>query len=215
MLNEQNSILNKSWIGSICGGASIILTILGLSHIDPTAFMSVSIIVLSAGFFFRGAAITAEYTQLLADFFGASKDTLHLTVGFSFEILTGAAGMILGLLSLLEFHSNTLASAAVITLSVGTVMGSAAVNKLNALKLKLSGFYHSAPHQVVSEMLSAELGILMLASIAGLILGIISFQVDTPAPLNLIAILVLATSALCNDAALTRKILDLFHHKVE
>ncbi len=204
--------LGRSTIGAICGGSAVVLAILGLVNLLPGILVAAATIVLGGSLLLKGAAISAEYSKLLAHFTGTTSEKLEVGGGMSVEILTGLAGGILGILALLSFSPDTLIAIAVIIFGGGIVMGSELISKLNSLKVSLATSMeesHRRAHKVIKEMVSAAMAIQVLAGISAIVLGILSLTGLAPMTLNLIAILTLGVASLFTGSAITGKFVEM------
>lgn len=206
-------VLGRSTTGTLCGAAAVILAILCLVHILPTTLVSIAIIVLGAGFFFRGAAISCEFSKLVAHLSGGTSDKVQLGGGLSIEILTGVTAVVLGILSLLGLDQTVLLPVAVIALGGGAVMGSGVISRLNALKFEVSGTGCTPHRRICDEIVSAAMGMQILAGIAAIILGILTLTNPTSMTLTFIAVLVLGASTLLTGSSITGKMAGIIHHE--
>lgn len=213
---EQNKsiceiTLGRSSIGSICGAGAVVLAILGLVHLLPNILVAVSTIVLGVSLLFKGIAISAEYSKLLCHLSGTTTDKLELGGGMSVEIMTGAAGIVLGILALLGLVPETLISIAIIAFGGGVLLGSGVISRLNSLKFEAAGSAGTTHHKVAHEIVSAAMASQVLAGIAAVVLGILSLLGFAPLTLNLISVLVLGGASLLCGSALTGKMVGLLH----
>lgn len=156
--------------------------------------------------------ISAEYSKLLSHLSGTTADKLELGGGMSVEVLTGAAGIILGILALLGLDPNTLVAIAIIAFGCGVVMGSGVISRLNSLKMELAGSAGTSHHKVAHEIVSAAMGTQILAGLAAVILGILSLIGFAPITLNFVAILVLGAASLLSGSAITGRMLGMIRN---
>ena len=199
--------LGRSTAGTLCGGSAVVLAVLALVHLLPSLLLAIATIVLGASLLFKGAVISAEYSKLLAHTSGDALDKVELCGGTSIEVLTGIAGIVLGILALLSIDPNTLVAVANITFGGGVIMGTATISRLVALRTDLAG---STSRKVAHEIMSSTMGIQILAGLAVIALGILSLIGFFPMTLNLVAILVLGSAFLLSGSAIIGRMLSMF-----
>src|SRR5512140_1249241 len=95
---------------ALVGAGAVVLAILGLANEWPGYMASIATIAVGAALLFPGVAIAARYSPL-AQMVGAKEE---LGAGMSGEVLGGAAGIVLGILSLLGIFPGLLMPIAII-----------------------------------------------------------------------------------------------------
>lgn len=197
--------MGRSVTGSVCGAAVVVLAILGLVHVFPEVLVTIATIVFGVALLIKGGVISAEYSKLLSHLSGEGHHKMELAGGMSVEVMTGIAGIVLGILALMNIASETLVAIAVITFGLGAAMGSSVLSRLNALKLEALGS-EGTHHKVAHDMLSAAVGTQLLSGVAAIVLGILVLTGTAPMVLSLVALLILGADSLLSGGALTGKL---------
>jgi hypothetical protein len=202
--------MNRPLAGSMCGVAVVVLAILGLVHVFPLPLAAIATIVYGVALLFKGTVVASEYSRLLSHLPGSRLDTVELGGGMSLEIMTGIAGIVLGVLAILHLVPETLIAISLIVFGTGAVMGSGVVSRLNALKIEGTGL---TEHQsrLAQDMVSAAVGTQILAGIAAIILGILSLTGYYPLTLSLVALLVLGADAILSGSTVLERLAGKLH----
>lgn len=215
MTNSDKSIaqitLGRSLPGTIGGIAAVVLCILGLAGIYPLMFVSISVIAIGAALVFRGGVIAAEFSKLAAHFIGSKESNAELGGGASIELLAGIAGIVLGILSLLGFDANLLASIAIIVFGSALMMGSGVLSRLNSIKMSIANPEHNG-HRMIEDLVSAATGTQILVGLAAIVLGILALIGLHTLTLNLVALLGIGAAILLSGSAITGKMIGLIRH---
>jgi hypothetical protein len=203
--------MNRPLAGSMCGVAVVVLAILGLVHVFPLPLAAIATIVFGVALLFKGAVVSSEYSRLISHLPGSTLDTVELGGGMSLEIMTGIAGIVLGILAILHLIPETLISIAIIVFGTGAVMGSGVVSRLNALKIEGTGTLSQNESKLAQDMVSAAVGTQILSGIAAIVLGILSLTGYYPLTLSLVALLVLGADAILSGSAVLERLAGKLH----
>ena len=126
-------------IDAIGGLATVVIAIVGLSGVNAPMMASIATIVFGVALLIQGGAMLSEYAQII---FPAGSRTTNVE-GFggsslSVVFLVGAAGIVLGVLSLLGIEPATLTPIAAIAFGSALVLSSNAVWQLHVLSQEVA-----------------------------------------------------------------------------
>lgn len=196
---------------AIGGIVAIVLTILGLAHVSPTLLVAIATIAIGVALVLQGGALAGEYARLLvrpgqrqalfADFSGGAS--------WSIELLAGAAGIVLGILALLQVASADLVAIAVIGFGGALVLSCNSSAHLSLAKMMSLGLDQPA-QQVAGGVLSGSVGVQAVAGLTAIVLGILALAGFSAVVLVLIALLNLGSFILVNGTALNGTLLAMF-----
>lgn len=190
---ETQAVLEIGASGSIiealAGIGAIVLGILGLVGIVPTVLAAVATIVVGAALVVQGAGMVARYARLISGA-GTPVQVETASSGLSVEILGGVAGIILGILALINIHSLPLMAVATIAFGGTLLLSAGMVSGLSA-----AGVGGNEPVAAASRQASiAGAGTQALIGGAGAVLGIIALVRPTHT-LGLILVAMIAFGA--------------------
>jgi hypothetical protein len=180
----------------IAGIATAVVAIIGLSHVASFYLAAVATIVLGAGLLLRGLRMATRYWEL-----GETSRTgfapRGTEGGVSAEFVGGAAGVVLGILALLEIYPAILLPIMAIVFGAIWLLGVGASIRLNALEREQQwiGQEREAGRRFGAEVFPGAYGGRLLVGIAALVLGIVGTVGVYPLALDLVALLVLGCSA--------------------
>jgi hypothetical protein len=127
--------------------------------------------------------------------------------------LTGAAGIVLGTLSLLGIFPQSLISISVIAFGGALLLSSTSVWHLYRLKNACHQIGAASPVSggdiLAGEMTSGSAALQCLAGLAAIVLGILAVTGNNPAVLSLVALLVLGAAVLLTGSTLTATVTSL------
>ncbi len=196
-------ITGGSTIEVIAGAGAVTLGILGLAGVLPIWFVAISIIAVGAGLMFAGGSIAAKYRDVLSSTGGrhARTNLAETGGGISAETVGGAAGVALGILSLVGVLPFTLNSIGIIVLGGAMAFGSGATKRLSNVVIEASG----APmhkQRVAAESVKGAAAMQLVAGLGAATLGILSLVgIGAQLTLNLIAVLGLGGGLLLSGLA--------------
>ncbi|HLJ96030.1 MAG TPA: hypothetical protein VKU02_22840 [Gemmataceae bacterium] len=207
-------VTGGSAVESIGGIATVVLAIVGLAGVFPIYLAAVAAIVLGAALLIQGAAIAARFSALVAETAGTRSASRQLGGGMSAEFLGGAAGIVLGILALLQVFPAVLLAVAAIVFGGVLVLGIGASSRLNALAIDRAwtGPEGEISRRTASEMVSASNAAQALVGLAGIILGILALVgIQYTLTLVLVALLCLGVSVMVSGTALSSKMMTVMH----
>jgi hypothetical protein len=204
---------------AIGGVATIVLAILGLAGLFPDALAGIATIVFGVALLIQGGTLLSEYAGMIfpaGGTAGAIEEFGGNTLAALF--LVGAAGIVLGILALIGLHPTVLIPVAIIAYGAALVLSSNAVWRLYVVKRALmmrgpeSGA--SGGEILASEMASGSAGMLALAGLAAVVLGILAIAMTgaNDVVLFLVALLVLGATLTLSGSTLTGTVLSFMPH---
>jgi hypothetical protein len=146
---EQKSIevvTGGSIIEAVDGLAVVVLAILGLAGVVPLYMAFIATIVLGVALLFEGWALASRYSKLLSEIGGSFLTATELGGGITAEFLAGAAGVALGILSILGVVPMVLLPAVIIVYGAALLLSSGATARLNSLAVAGPGAHEIARH---------------------------------------------------------------------
>lgn len=198
----------------IAGGAGVALAIIGLANIMPSYMMPVSTIALGTAFVFEGGAVAKRFTRLLTEASKGRLDVSGLGSGLTAEVVGGIAGIILGILTLLNVSPMVLMPAAAIVFGGTLIFSSGISARLDELMIARMG-EDEVFRDVAREAISASAGVQLLFGITAVTLGILALVGMVPVVLNLVALLGIGLSNLLSGTAISTRMFSVLrpHHQ--
>ncbi|HUB15656.1 MAG TPA: hypothetical protein VMB34_27165 [Acetobacteraceae bacterium] len=197
-------------VEAIAGIAVIVLTILGLAHVVPVFLVAIAAIVAGVALLAQGATIAAEYARVLA----VRNDAivpLGNSSAWSLALLAGAAGVVLGILALLDVSPVQLVAIAVIALGGGLMISSGPTAQMAMLKSERSTSDERF-RRLAAEAASTSIISQGMVGLAAVVLGILSLAGFASLTLILIALLTMGIFLLANGSTVSGFLLSVFHH---
>ena len=193
---------------AIGGLATIVLAIVALSGVGQTMLAAVATVIFGAALLIQGGTMLTEYTKLI--FPPGAVDPAEEVVGgggISALFLVGAAGIVLGVLSLIGISSQTLTAAAVIAFGGALLLSSNSVWRLyrakQASRRTEAARTLSGGEILAGEMASGSAALQCLAGLAAIVLGILAVTGTNPNVLTLVGLLVLGATVLLTGSTLS------------
>lgn len=203
------SVLGGSLAEGVAGGAVIVLSLIGLSHMMPNLMLYIGVIAMGAAFLIEGGAISMRFSKLLTETRSERLHEAELGIGVTAEFLGGVVGLVLGILALLELAPMILAPVAVLVFGAALILGSGVIARLNAFELegsKETTLFKKVAHEAVS----AAAGVQLLIGLSTVILGIVALTGAYTLVLSLVGLLIVGVSGFLDAAALTARMLSLY-----
>jgi hypothetical protein len=190
------------FVDALGGIATIVLAIAGLAGIRPEVLVSISTVVFGAALLIQGGAMLSEFTQI--------EPTPETTAaasggGLSALFLAGIAGIVLGVLALLNVHAPILTAIAAIAFGSALVISSSAVWQLLTSRSVATRFQARGPivRTVAADVAAASTGVQAMAGLAVIILGILAVCGVFSQTLTLIALLGAGAAILLTGSTLS------------
>jgi hypothetical protein len=199
---------------SIVGIVAAAIAIIALAGVLPQMLLAVAIIAASAALVLEGGAIASRFSALVYELSETRLGTSELGSGVTTEFVGGVAGIVLGILMLLNVYPMTLASVAVILFGGTLLISSGITARMNSIiieNIQMSQFAKDIAHQAIV----AAAGVQILIGIGTVTLGILSLTGLNPLVLSLVAVLAVGVSDLLNTSAIAGRLLNMFseHHE--
>jgi len=203
---KSMEILTAGSVFEVLGGAgAVVLAILALSDVFPVDLAAIAVIAIGASLLFAGGTQAARYSRILS---AVGKDTTHeaeLGGGVGTEFIGGAAGIVLGILALINIAPIALISISVITFGGVLLLSSGTLSTLESF-VEVSRFERGS-YAARRAMMSAA-GVQALAGVGAAILGILALVGVNPLTLCLVALLGLGGSAVVSGSALSGRMVS-------
>jgi hypothetical protein len=196
-------------IDTIGGIATVVLTIVALSGFAREVMAAIATIVFGAALLIQGGAVLSEYSAITIPAGAASAvEKLGQGGGLSAMFLVGVAGVVLGVLSLLNISAEVLTAVATIAFGSALVLSSNSVRHL----YQLQTIARTTTTEIGGEVLAAELaasaaGVQLVAGLASVVLGILAVSGLNPPILTLVALLVLGGAVILSGSTLSGLVL--------
>jgi hypothetical protein len=195
-------------VDAIGGVATIILAVVALSGVSQLMLAAIATIIFGAALLIQGGTMLTEFTKLMAP--PGAAGTAEEVVGgggLSALFLVGAAGIVLGVLSLVGISAQTLTAAAVIAFGSALLLSSNSVWHLYRAK---QASYRAGAARTLSgaeflagEMASGSAALQCLSGLAAIVLGILAVTGTNPNVLTLVGLLVLGATVLLTGGTLS------------
>lgn len=212
IVSSENSFQEAATYGGVVdaigGVATVVLAIIALSGINQPMLAAIATIVFGAALLIQGGTMLTEYTKLI--FPAGAIDPAEDIVGgggLSALFLVGAAGIVLGILALINIVPQTLTAAAVIAFGSAMLLSSNSVWHLYRAKhawrqLEVAQSF-SGGEILAGEMASGSAAIQCLSGLAAIVLGILAVTGANPPVLTLVALLILGATVLLTGSTLS------------
>jgi hypothetical protein len=195
-------------VDAIGGVATIVLAIIALSGVHQPTLGAIATIVFGAALLIQGGTMLTEYTKLIFPA-GAAAPAQEIVGGggLSALFLVGAAGIVLGVLALINIVPETLTAVAVIAFGGAMVLSSNSVWHLYRAKQATERLgatrMHSGGEILAGEMASGSAAMQCLGGLAAIVLGILAVTGTNPMVLTLVGLLVLGATVLLTGSTLS------------
>jgi hypothetical protein len=190
---------------NLAGGGAIVLSIIGLAGIAPMFVASIAVILIGAALLFEGGSIAGRLRRLMRLTSKTNISVEELGGGISAEFVGGAAGLILGILAVVNVVPASLVPIAVVVFGAATLRGSRAVARMNARFVEDLDESQEAKN-VANELIMSTEGVQLLIGLAAVTLGIIAIIGTQPLILSLVALLIIGFSGLLSGRTVNGKI---------
>lgn len=188
---------------AIAGAGAVVLAILGLSGAMPRSLAAIATIALGVALLAQGGAMASQWSRLAREA-GGYREEPRIDLGGSVaaETFGGAAGVVLGVLSLLGILPGVLLPVALLVFGGTLLLGS-------RVTVDLSSVTDTQGRRVpmTREAALGATGLQSLAGVAGLVLGILSLVGTSPLTLVLVGLLALSAAVLLSGSAATTQAL--------
>jgi hypothetical protein len=188
---------------AIAGAAAVVLAILGLSGSMPLYMAAIATLALGVALLAQGGAVASQWSRLARETSAYRGDSrVDLGGGVAAETFGGAAGVVLGILALLDILPTVLLPVALLVFGGTLLLGSRVTVDLSSVA-DLQG--RRLP--MTREASLGATGLQSLAGVAGLVLGILSLVGTAPLTLVLVGLLAISAAVLLSGSAATTQVL--------
>lgn len=197
-------------LDALGGIATIVLAIIGLTGFDPVGMAGIATIVFGAALLVQGGTILTEYTSLVS----TNPEALSMEraggEGLPAMFLAGAAGIVLGVLTLLGIASETLIAVAAIGFGSVLILSSGVVRQLYMHQTLALQTVSARPGTDVlaGQMALGAASVQLLTGIATTVLGILAVAGLSSTILTLAALLLLGVTVLLTGSTLSGLVLS-------
>lgn len=199
----QFANLNGKAIGAYAealgGFAAIVLTILGLGRVAPLFLVAIATIAVGTAIIVQSLNLIEEFARML----GRSEQVTELggVSTWSLGLLAGVAGVVLGILALLNVASIELVAIAAISYGGAALLSSASTSRIGRARVEAFSD-NPITRRLAGDVVTSSAASQALSGLAAIILGILALAGFSPVVLVLIALLTLGAIILLNGAAL-------------
>ncbi len=213
-LREEEEVFTEVATGgslaeAVCGIAVIVLAIVALAGVYPVILGAIAAIVAGAGLFLDGASVGARFSRVMCEIVGPRFSMSEMGGGMTAEFLSGAAGVVLGILALIGMVPVTLLAVAAIVFGGALLLGAGANASLNSLMVEHHYRTHEVARRMAGAMVSGATGAQVLVGLAAIVLGIIALTGNYALTLTLVAYLIAGAAVTLTGLALSTKMWQL------
>ncbi len=206
--SKEKGAFGASAAEGIVGLGAVVLTIIGLAGVYPGLLVSIAVIAIGVALAFEGGSIAARYSALIGEE-NTKKNTPARWGGVSTLFLAGAAGIALGILSLINVVPSILVPVSAIVFGAALVLDSGANERLSTLEARHSEEF-SGSESVVKETAQGAAGIQVLVGVGSIALGILALLGISTTILSLVAMLSIGTANLLTSSIVGGRIAKIF-----
>jgi len=211
MITSENTFQEAATYGgfvdAIGGVATVVLAIVALSGIQEPTLAAIATIVFGAALLIQGGTMLTEYSKLMFPVGIAQPAQESAGGGLPALFMVGAAGIVLGVLALLNIAAGTLISCAVIAFGTALLVSSNSVWHLyrakQASQQMLTQRTLSGGAILAGEMGSGTSAVQCIAGVSAIVLGILAVSGVYPAVLSLVALLIMGATVLLSGSTLS------------
>jgi hypothetical protein len=203
---SEKVLLGGSFAETIAGAGAVILSVVALVGILSDALLAVSVVALGAAFVLESISISTRFDWVMRHAAHNSFEMGAISVGMTTKFMAGAAGIGLGVLSLLRLVPDILLPIAAIVYGITLLSGVGVQTRLNDLEMQCS-HTHEMTGRISHEAVSAASGIQILFGVGAATLGILALAaVAAPVTLTLVGVLAVGGASLFSGAAISARI---------
>lgn len=197
-----------SVVEALGGIGAVVLSILGLAGLARMTMIAIAIIAIGGALLFAGGAMASRYSQLVSQVSGGQVEEAEFGGSVGAEFLTGSAGVVLGVLILLNISPTTLAAISVVVFGGGLLLSTGATSGINSL---VEAYPYNRNVRLAREAVQGAAAVQSLVGIGSCILGILALLGVEPYTLILVALLGIGGAILISASAVSGKILTSMH----
>jgi uncharacterized membrane protein len=202
-------VFSGSFLEGLIGAGAIALAIIGLATIMPMYMAAIASIAVGAAFFFNGFMLGTRFRSITSEITQRPFEAVQLGWGVAAEFFGGAAGIVLGILALLQIYPAALVPITAIIYGATLIFSSAMVTRLNALRVEERPEPEHT-HYATRNAVVAAADTQVLIGLGAVVLGILSILGLYPLILSLVALLSVACADLFSGTTLVSRMVSLF-----
>jgi hypothetical protein len=194
----------------LIGIGAIILAIVGLFAILPLYMAGIATIAIGVAFFIDGFVSIAKYRTVPVEVSQRPFEIIQLGWGTTAEFFGGAAGIVLGILALMNIYPLVLVPTAALIYGITLIFSSSMLARLNETRIEQQR--EERQRIVEREAVVVTADIQIFVGLAALVLGILSLLGMYPLVLSLVALLAVAFSDLFSGTTLIGRMVRFFRY---
>ena len=195
-------------VDALGGITTVILAIIGLAGVNTGLIVPIAVIVFGAALLVEGGTMLSEHASLIFPEGAASRPLEQFAGGnLSALFLVGAAGIVLGILALLNIASQALTAVAIIAYGGALVLSSDSVRQLYLLR-RTAGPTTSGGELIAGEMAAGSGTVQVLAGLTAIVLGVLAVAGTNPHELVLAALIVIGSTMILTGSTLSSMVIS-------
>ncbi len=210
-LKIEHEKVPVSLLEGLIGIAAITIAILGLFSVLPLHMAGIATIVIGVAFFIDGFVSLAKYRTVPVEVSQRPFEVIQLGWGTTAEFLGGGAGIVLGILTLMNVYPLVLVPVAALIYGITLIFSSSMTARLNETRIEQQP-QEERQRIVQREAIIVTADIQIFVGLAALVLGILSLLGTYPLVLSLVALLAVAFSDLFSGTTLIGRMVRLFRY---
>ncbi|HON62419.1 MAG TPA: hypothetical protein PK314_11135 [Deltaproteobacteria bacterium] len=193
----------------VVGAAAATVAVVALTGVWPRLLLSVATIGAGASLMLQGGAIAGRFSALINEASASRITASEVGGGMTAEFIGGVAGIVLGILSLLNIYPLVLLPAAVIVLGGTLILGSSITARMNMLLVERVESRRFA-REVARQAIAAAAGVQVLIGLGAVTLGVLGLTGVSPVLLSLIAVLAVGISDVLSGTSIAGRLVNTF-----
>lgn len=214
-LSAVRNLSGSTAVEAALGTGAVVLTILALANVYPFLLASIATIAVGAAFLIQGMAISADFNMVMSEATRNQRDAISLAGDLSAEFMGGIAGIVLGILSLINVSPTTLLPIAAIVFGSTLFLGAGTTANLSRMQIEGEPEMSENMQYLAGRAIKASAGAQILVGLGSITLGIIAVISITVNPLLLSLVAVLSVGAIefTKGSLLSAKMMSLFNNR--
>jgi hypothetical protein len=218
-VNVTDAVVRREWgsesiVELVAGAAVVGLTILGLAEVSPTFLVTLATIVFGASLLLQRAAALSPLNVVLARYSSSEAGLGAISSGWPPLFVARAAGIVLGILALLDVSSMQLVALALIAFGASLLTSNQINMRIRILETPANAGPTLTP--IVGDFAAGTTCLQTMAGLAAIVLGILALSGLAPTKLTLIALLELGCFSSLTSAVIAGTFMRAFplspHH---
>ena len=204
-------VASGSLVETIAGAVALVLSIVALAGTASPILAAVAALVLASALLLEGWAMGARYTHLIHETeTGWWSTAAELGGGIIVMFLAGAAGIVLGLLTLLGMADTVLLPIMAMVFGSALLLTCGATSKLNYLRMTEGATEHER-RALAREAVGAAASLQVLLGLGTVVAAILALLHIQWMMLTLIGLLAVSVSVIFSGAALSNRLWGFWH----